>query len=348
MKRIFNFIKSMTFAVVILLVLGLSSILGTIIPQGEAVEFYINKYGESKANLIQTLSLNQVFTSYWYLTLLALLSLSLLLCVIFRIKPLIYSFRNKKYYTFVDKLASWFLHLGMLLIIIFFSLGNILAFETSFYNIEDSVTPVEGTNILVAIDKFDIEVDDGGNIQNYVTKARFFDGAGKLLDTSTIRVNHPAVVNGYQFSQASFGYVLEATVSRNDKVIGTADLYQNEVVSADQGKFYIELINFFPDFFEKEEGVGTKSQEINNPVAYVNIYYMEKLIDTAFVKLGEPIEIGEYKTVLNTPKYYTLLAVRKDPFIPGALVGTSFLLLGLFTMFLLPKDKIKKENTLNV
>lgn len=329
----------MTFAVIILLILGLFSILGTVIPQNESIEFYLNKYGESKANLIQSLSLNQVFTSYWYLALLGMLCLSLLLCVIFRIRPLVQSFKSKNKYLFIQKLASWMLHLGMLLIIVFFSLGNILAFETTIYNTADTVNPVEGTNLFVAIDAFSIETDDNNNVQNYLTEARFFDGSGKLRNQAKIRVNHPATVDGYQFSQASFGYTLDTTVYRNDKKIGTEVLFQNEVVSADHGKFYVELVNFFPDFVDLGDKVTSKSQEMNNPVAQVNIYYMEKLVDSSFVKLNDPIEVGEYKAILSNPDYYTLLAIRKDPFIPGVIVGTSLLVLGLFAIFLTPSKK---------
>ncbi len=341
----------MTFAVIILLVLGLLSILGTIIPQNESLEFYLNKYGVSKANLIQTLSLDQVFTSYWYLGLLLLLCLSLLLCVIFRIKPLIASFKKKDKYLFIEKLASWLLHLGMILIIIFFSLGNILGFETSVYNLVNTVSPVEGTNLFVAIDDFTIDVDENNNIINYITKARFFDGSGNKKKTAEIKVNHPTSVDGYQFSQASFGYALEASISRNDKKIGTADLFQNEIVSADSGKFYIELINFYPDFSNEGGKITTKSLKMNKPVGHVKIYYMDKLIDEAFVKLNDPIKVGEYTAILSNPKYYTLLAVRKDPYIPGVILGTSLLLIGLFTIFLAPKPKkdlgpsnIEKEN----
>lgn len=338
----------MTFAVIILILLGLLSIIGTIIPQNESLEFYLNKYGVAKANLIQSLSLNQVFTSYWYLALLTLLCISLLLCVIFRIKPLIASYKQKNKILFFEKLASWFLHLGMILIIVFFSLGNIYGFETSVYNVENTVTPVEGTKLFLAIDKFEIDIDDNNNINNYITKARFFDGTGTKKKTAEIKVNHPVTVDGYQFSQASFGYALDATISRNNEKIGTANLFQNEVVSADHGKFYIELLNFFPDFVKENGRAKTKSHDMNNPVAYVNIYYMEKLIDTAFIKTDTPIEVGEYKANLSNPKYYTLLAVRKDPFIPGVVVGTSLLVIGLFAIFLLPKakadtDKIKEN-----
>lgn len=343
MKKIFNVIKSMTTAVVLLVLVGLASVAGTILPQNEEASFYVEKYGMGKANLIQRLSLNQVFTSTWYLIIVGLLCLSILTCVVFRTKPIVIAFKKGKKRRAFTLLGSWMLHISIVIISIFFTLGNIYAFDTTVYNIKDTVTPVKGTGLLLAIDDFNVDLRKDKSVESYVSDVRIYDGGGSLKKKGEIRVNQPMNVDGYQFSQASFGYTSQATVSRNGEKIGTATLFQKEVVSADSGKFIIEMIDLYPDYYEEGGEMGTKSQDMNNPHAYVNLYYMDALVDTLALPMNEKVEVGEFTVELSEPSYYTLLAVRKDPYAIFVGLGAIMLVLGIFMVFFIPDEK--RDNT---
>ncbi len=100
-------------AIALLLLIALFSITGTVIEQGEAPEFYAEHYPLKPAlfgfltyKLILAVGLNQVYSSWWYLTLLILLGASLIACTFSRQLPLLKSARRWHYYSQIDSMAK--------------------------------------------------------------------------------------------------------------------------------------------------------------------------------------------------------------------------------------------------
>lgn len=92
-------------AIVLLLAIAVFSISGTVIEQGESVAFYQENYPEDPAlfgfltwSVILKLGLNQVYTTWWFLTLLLLFGSSLVACTFRRQLPALKSARNWKFY----------------------------------------------------------------------------------------------------------------------------------------------------------------------------------------------------------------------------------------------------------
>ncbi|MFP3982680.1 MAG: cytochrome c biogenesis protein ResB [Desulfurivibrionaceae bacterium] len=79
-NSVINFFASVRLALFLLFCLALTSIAGTIIPQGKQPEVYVQEYGEKTANLFQVLDLTNMYSSWWFITLLALLTLNLIVC----------------------------------------------------------------------------------------------------------------------------------------------------------------------------------------------------------------------------------------------------------------------------
>ena len=82
---IWKFFSSVQLAIFTLVILSLTSIIGTIIPQGRSFEFYIEKYGTTLARFFHILDIPEMYTSWWFLTLLGLLSVNLVVCSIDRL-----------------------------------------------------------------------------------------------------------------------------------------------------------------------------------------------------------------------------------------------------------------------
>ncbi len=80
-NSILNFLSSVKLAITIFIVLAVTSIIGTLIPQGESLQFYLERYGPNLFNIIKLLHLNDTYHSWWYLSLLGLFSLNLLVCI---------------------------------------------------------------------------------------------------------------------------------------------------------------------------------------------------------------------------------------------------------------------------
>ena len=81
-KKIGRFFRSMTFGVILLAAIALLSVAGSLIPQNQETMYYVRTY--SFYRLILALSLNDVFHTWYFYLLCALLCVNLLLCSILR------------------------------------------------------------------------------------------------------------------------------------------------------------------------------------------------------------------------------------------------------------------------
>jgi cytochrome c biogenesis protein len=79
------FFSSVKLALFLLFTLAATSIIGTIIPQGQPANFYVDTYGPNLARLMQTLSIPDMYNSWWFMILLAVFSLNLIVCSVERI-----------------------------------------------------------------------------------------------------------------------------------------------------------------------------------------------------------------------------------------------------------------------
>jgi cytochrome c biogenesis protein len=84
MKRIWKFLSSIKLAIVLLIILAVASILGTLIPQGRAVEEYSARYGSLSGVLIK-LQLTTLYRSVWYMGMLFFFALNIVVCTLTRL-----------------------------------------------------------------------------------------------------------------------------------------------------------------------------------------------------------------------------------------------------------------------
>ena len=87
MKKAFQFFRSMRFGIILLVLIAALSVVGTVIPQGREIAWYAQTY-QSVHGAILVLKLNDVFNSWYFLLLLALLALNLILCSLVRIRTI--------------------------------------------------------------------------------------------------------------------------------------------------------------------------------------------------------------------------------------------------------------------
>lgn len=99
MKAFWNFFASVKLAIVTLCVIAITSIFGTIIPQGNSYEWYVNFFthlsfngkefggaaGQKLALIIKMLDIDTMYSSWWFIALLTVLSINLVVCSLKRI-----------------------------------------------------------------------------------------------------------------------------------------------------------------------------------------------------------------------------------------------------------------------
>lgn len=79
-NQLWAFFASVQLAILILCSIAITSIIGTIIPQGEAHSVYVDKFGAKTATFFQILDIPTMYSSWWFFGLLGLLSVNLIVC----------------------------------------------------------------------------------------------------------------------------------------------------------------------------------------------------------------------------------------------------------------------------
>src|SRR4030066_1938181 len=94
--RIWNFLISIKLAIWIIILLAVTSILGTVIQQNQPPETYRQVYEDWAYNLMDRIHLFDMYHSWWFLLLLCLFTLNLTCCTIDRLPRAIRTVRKPK------------------------------------------------------------------------------------------------------------------------------------------------------------------------------------------------------------------------------------------------------------
>lgn len=105
-KTLVPVLADLRLAIVLLLAIALFSISGTVIEQGQSLEFYQANYPEEPAlfgfltwKVLVTMGLDHVYATWWFLSLLILFGTSLTACTFMRQLPALKAARSWKFYT---------------------------------------------------------------------------------------------------------------------------------------------------------------------------------------------------------------------------------------------------------
>ncbi len=89
-------LSSMRFAIALLTVICIASVIGTVIKQHEPAVNYVNQFGPFWAELFLKLQLNAVYSAWWFLLILAFLVISTSLCILRNTPKFLADIRNYK------------------------------------------------------------------------------------------------------------------------------------------------------------------------------------------------------------------------------------------------------------
>ena len=96
MDRVWSFFTSLKLAIFVIIILAVSSIVGTIIEQNQPMEKYRQIYTDGAIRFFEALSLFDMYHSWWFLLLLVLFTVNLICCTIDRLPRVIRVVRNPK------------------------------------------------------------------------------------------------------------------------------------------------------------------------------------------------------------------------------------------------------------
>lgn len=369
-RKCFDLLKSMQLSIVILCVILIACVIGSVIPQGQAEAVYAAAYGSTGARIIRALSLDRIFTCTWFALLSLLLCVNLTLCSVSRFPGVLKRYRKSfsaeqrfarqdasfalelpegfdvkhlglrteagRLYCAGNRIGiwgSWLCHLGMLLVIIGFALGQMFSREYEVYGIDGAVLPMGDTGITVSIDDFQVRMRRDFTVEQYEAALTVSDSKGSTVQ-GTASVNHPMSALGYTLYQDSTGWACYVDICYDGELLRQDLLCVGEYTYPDQLPTLIFQLNrFFPDLLETEAGYETKTPLLNNPHALYSVYYNGQKIAMGLSEPGAPIELGQISFTIHDPTQYTLLVVKTDPTVKLVGVAGALMILGILLAF---------------
>ena len=308
MRRIKK-IGSLKVTLFLLFALAFSSMLGTIIAQGQEDRF---------------------FNSLYYNILLFALILNLFICMAnsFRVGLL----KNRR------KLAIFLLHLGVLVVF----LGALIS---KFTKQAQYYTLLPGEKIVLIDEKIELLFEEFSieyypKLQlpkEYKSRIALFEN-GVLKSRHFIRVNNPLKYKGFHFHQSSFDVLadVDIEIKHAGKVLFEGNWKHGELLQItgnDLLKFKMEY--FLPDAVVDDKGnISLRSYKSGNSALLISVYNKEKIVyeqwkfPNAETRDFHESEIGAFEFDIKgiKPVYTTIIQVIKDP-------GFSFVMGGFFMLF---------------
>lgn len=366
MKKLWRFLRSMRFGILLLLLIALCSVLGSVIPQGKEIAWYAQTY-QQVHGWILLLGLNRVFQSWYFIALLVLLCLNLSLCSLVRIRRVVRegkgeieqaadwpiqtpltaeeaervrthlrAIRSREeningvsvwHKNRIGRYGSFITHLSILLVVIFGALALYLPRVTDRSCMPgESLTMEDGTEIYV--DAFAIE-DESGTL-DYNSWIRLTLPDGRESGLKQIKVNYPLSFGNYKIYQQTYGTAGSVTV-KNPANGGEDDFTLTDTVflSLDgvSGVWYQAL---YPDYLQDPSGnvtlISSVSGHYANPV-YEVIVAEGGQYRSLLVFPGDEIETGGLVFRFNDPVEYPGLRIKRTPGAVNALLIAVFALM---------------------
>ena len=349
MKKVFNFLRSMRFGIILLVLIALCSIVGTVIPQGREIAWYAQTY-RSFHGYILLLRLNRIFESWYFIALLVLLCLNLSLCSILRIRTVVKAAKGdteraaktpdtvhltpegteklREYLTDMHcraesvgeaivwrrhsfgRYGTFITHLSILLTVIF----GALALYTPTVTDRDcmpgeSVFMDDGTEIHV----HDFRMADDTGRLDYRSHVQITLPNGRRSEIAELKVNHPFSFGPWKLFQQTFGTAGSVTVT--DLENGGSDdflLTEQSYLSAD-GKSGILYDTLYPDFIRDPGGEVTLITITQGSYPHP-IYQAETFSDGVFTPVlaepGDELTVNNLRFRFNAPVDYPGIRIK--------------------------------------
>ena len=213
MHSLYKLLKSVTVGVVLILLLAASSILATLVPQGEDLAFYYHNFSPTTAWLIVNTGFHRFFRSVLFLLPAVLFFINLGVCTVDRIVGRLIRGAKMRY-------GPDLIHVGLLLLIA----GGI---TTALVRREGFVYMAEGDRIQltetvwVSLEDYQFHQYEDGRPKDWISTVSVVDDGRPTVEKYAIEVNHPLRYDGLRVFQTSY-----ATEARVEMIAPDGSSYQ--------------------------------------------------------------------------------------------------------------------------
>ena len=226
-------------------------------------------------------------------------------------------------------------HLGILLLILGYVLGQTTKLEYTVYGLPGQTKPVGDTGYTLTIDDFQMGLQDSGTPDQFTSRVTIHNPSGSASESAEISVNDPGSLLGFSATQNSMGNAAKLTV------LVHGELYQETVLC--QGE-YLQLANTpLAIFFDGYEADAPFDDGSVHDVYDYTIYDSSSGRSASDYQLeGEAaMTTSVYEIRFSEPQHYTLLQLKKDRFLWLAMLGALTVLVGLILAFYLQPKQLR-------
>lgn len=365
-KKLIKFLRSMTFGMILLGLILLCSFPGSVIAQGNAPDWYVQTYPDWHGVILK-LGLDDVFGSWYFITLLVLLCLNLILCSLVRIRNVVKASARAaeaaaarktgvqltgdgvaKLRTFLEThhykkevfgdttvysknsvgwYGSFVTHLAILLTVLFGAAALYLPRV-----MDQTCFPGESLTMedgtVIEVESFRIEDGEGKLDYASILEIRLPDG--RTSGAQQIRVNHPLSFGGYKVYQQTYGTAGAVTV-HNTETGGEDRFLLNEMcfLSLD-GINGIWFEALYPGYIRDENGnftLITQTSGSYEDPVYQVLLASDGVYTPVMVFPGETLSVGGVEFTFDDPVEYPGLRIKRTPEAVNALLFAVFALM---------------------
>ncbi len=233
--------------------------------------------------------------------------------------------------------GAWVCHLGILMLILGFSLGQMTQQQYTVYGVPGQTKPIGDTGVFLTIDDFRVDLHDDGSAAQYTADITVENTAshGPSGGSASISVNNPARLCGMKFYQNSTGWAADISIEKGGAQLQQEVLCAGEYLRvADKTDLVVWLNALYPDYVAGPKP-ATASNRLENPAYLYSIYYQDQIVGMNVLMPEETVTIDDYEVRFSNPRSYTLIQVKADRFTWLALLGGIVTVIGLALAFYL-------------
>lgn len=297
----------------VLAFLSLACATASVVPQGEAPEFYLRRYGPVLGPVVLRSGLTEAYRSWWFLAAEAWLALSTGACTWRRFKAL---FRGGASPGLRTSGAGLFLaHLGFLMVLTTLAVRPFAHQEDYFTVAEGSAAGLRerGHPFEIYVREFRIERYPDGAPKQYLTRVEVREDRAPPQE-ATIAVNHPLNYRGIKIYQFDWGWMVRGTVRDGDAARSFA-VPSGGAVNLGDGS----ALRLFARAAETNPAPG----------AFYLLYLEGRVLTAGPVLAGRTVPLPGGSLTLEAVEPYSGLRVKREPTLPLTLAGFFLACLGL-------------------
>lgn len=247
-----------------------------------------------------------------------------------------YGVRNK-----IGLWGAWLTHLGLLIIILGFSLGQMFTVKYTVYGVPGQTKAVGDTAYALTIEDFSVTLREDETVEQYTSTLTLTDTASGDAVTGQTSVNHPMNAMGMKLYQNSTGWAANVQVWKGERLLQSEVLCAGEGLAvADLPDLVISFGAFYPDYVPTENGPMSASSQLRNPAYLYTLYYKEGILGMNVLMADERITVEDYTIIFENPQQYSLIQVKSDPFTSLAAVGGVIIALALVLAFYVRTEEL--------